>query len=99
MTKQVRRHWTVVQVNVWTAAAILAVCMFVGFLLGTEYHKNGSLTVSPNALTGLLIDNAIFQQALTAEESRPQPDVLTVVHLKSSLNLIESDISQLSSKN
>ena len=98
MTKPVRRHWTAVQLNVWTAAAALAVCLFVGFLLGTEYQHNSSLKVDPNDLPGLLIDKAIFQQALKAEESRPQPDVLTVSHLKTSLILIEHDISKLSSK-
>ena len=99
MIKPVRRHWTAVQLNVWTAAAALAVCMFVGFLLGTEYQHNSSLKVNPNALPGLLIDKAIFQQALKVEESRPHPDALTVLHLKTSLIFIESDISQLSSKN
>ena len=99
MTKATTGRWTVIHISVWPAIGSLVVSGFVGFMLGTEYQHNTSLKVIPSELPGLLIDKGIFDQALKAEESNPQPDVLTVVHLKSSLNLIESEISQLSSKN
>jgi D-serine deaminase-like pyridoxal phosphate-dependent protein len=83
-----------IQVKVWHLALGAAMCVLVGFLWGTEWQKRSLLHVEEYELPGLLIDQAVFERALVEEQAKADEDPIAIAHLKSTLVMINADITR-----